>query len=284
MYGWAAPADHVGIGGYFDGGHTGVLGSVRPTGSETYYGVHASVEGGTSTNMGVASWSMSGTTNYGVYGYAAGGDTNYDIYGYAGSSVGTNYAGYFVGKVALSRSLGNVEVQFQEAGEYRCAVGYSIADGHLYLYNGGNVAVKSGKLGVGTINPSYKLDVEGDIECTTLHETSDVQLKKNIQPLTQALDKVGKLRGISFQWKESDHSQDSKTSHKQIGVIAQEVEAVLPELVAENNEGYKSVEYTKLTAVLIEAVKELKAENERLRVQNESFSKRLAALEQISQR
>ena len=71
-------------------------------------------------------------------------------------------------------------------------------------------------------------------------------------------------------------------------MIAQEVEAVFPELVAENNEGYKSVEYTKLIAVLIEAVKELKAENtelkDQLRRQNEFFSERLAALEQISQR
>jgi len=287
VYGWAAPADHVGIGGYFDGGHTGVLGVVRPTGNETYYGVRASAEHltgtGTGTNIGVASWSMFANTNYGVYGHAEGGDTNYGIIGFAGIT-GRSYAGYFLGKVALNKTSGNVEVQFQESGEYRCAVGYSITDGHMYLYNGGNVAVKSGKLGVGTINPSYKLDVEGDIECTTLHETSDVRLKQNIQPLTQALDKVGKLRGISFQWKEPDGSQDSNTSHRQIGVIAQEVEVVLPELVAENNEGYKSVEYTKFTAVLIEAVKELKAENEQLRVQNESFSKRLAALEQISQR
>ena len=55
-----------------------------------------------------------------------------------------------------------------------------------------------------------------------------------------------------------------QAGHKQIGVVAQDVEAVFPELVASSVDGYKSVDYTKLTAVLIEAVKELKAENDAL--------------------
>ncbi|MCP4712092.1 MAG: hypothetical protein GY869_26010 [Planctomycetes bacterium] len=126
-------------------------------------------------------------------------------------------------------------------------------------------SIMGGSVGIGTTGPSYKLDVSGDIECTTLHETSDVRLKKDIQPLTEMLGKVGKLRGVSFQWKQPDPSKNADANHKHIGVIAQEVETVFPELVAEDDQGYKSVEYTKLTAVLIEAVKELKAENEQLK-------------------
>ena len=64
----------------------------------------------------------------------------------------------------------------------------------------------------------------------------------------------------------------ARAGQKEIGVVAQEVESVFPELVASSAEGYKSVDYAKLTAVLIEAVKELKTENE-------SLNRRLQTLE-----
>ena len=88
---------------------------------------------------------------------------------------------------------------------------------------------------------------------------SDKRLKQNVQTLESALDKVGQLRGVSFEWK------DARQPGTQIGVIAQEIETVLPELVLTNSEGYKSVAYSQITAVLIEAVKELKAQNEELK-------------------
>ena len=83
--------------------------------------------------------------------------------------------------------------------------------------------------------------------------SSDVRLKKNITTIDNALDKVLNLRGVEFDYKENDvHS---------IGVIAQEVEEVLPDLVRTDEEdNFKSVAYGNLTAVLIEAVKELTAE------------------------
>jgi endosialidase-like protein len=173
-------------------------------------------------------------------------------------------------RVLIEASSSNPEINFKNAGDTGSEIWALYKDGgtdNLHYYQGGNrVTFQSGtgRVGIGTTSPSYKLDVEGDIECTNLHETSDVRLKKNIRPLTQVLDKVEKLRGVSFQWKRLDMSKNAKVNRKQIGVIAQEVEAVFPELVAENDEGFKSVEYTKLTAVLIEAVKELKAENEKL--------------------
>ena len=77
--------------------------------------------------------------------------------------------------------------------------------------------------------------------------TSDIKLKENIKTIENSLDKVLKLRGVEFDWKESkEHS---------IGVIAQEVEEVLPELVHETK-GTKTVSYGNITAVLIEAIKE----------------------------
>ena len=98
------------------------------------------------------------------------------------------------------------------------------------------------------------IDVTGNITCTgTVTASSDVVLKKNISTIDNALDKVLNLRGVEFDYVENDEHS--------IGVIAQEVEEVLPDLVHTNEEDdLKSVAYQNLTAVLIEAVKELTSE------------------------
>lgn len=116
-------------------------------------------------------------------------------------------------------------------------------------------------LGIGTAAST----VAGEIRATgdiTAYYSSDERLKDNIVQLGGALDKVNQLRGVSFDWKEAPevHSHEGND----IGVIAQEVEAVYPELVHERENGYKAVDYVKLTAVLIEAVKELSAKVEAL--------------------
>ncbi len=124
---------------------------------------------------------------------------------------------------------------------------------------------ESGKVGIGESDPVYKLDVDGDIRCVTLHETSDARLKTKVRRLTNVLDNVEKIRGVSFEWNEEAESVGATAGDKHIGVIAQDVEKVFPELVSAPANEYKSVDYTKLTAVLIEAVKELKAENDLLK-------------------
>ena len=86
---------------------------------------------------------------------------------------------------------------------------------------------------------------------------SDERLKKNIKPLAGALGKVRQLNGVSFQWKNNNVND--------IGVIAQNVEKVLPELVTESADGMKNVKYANLVAVLIEAIKEQQKEIENLK-------------------
>ena len=107
-------------------------------------------------------------------------------------------------------------------------------------------------------------DAGGSSEWST---DSDVRLKKNVQSLTGALDKVLKLRGVTYYWKnreemaaakgvaadKMDYGYDDK---KHIGVIAQELEEVFPELVHTADDGFKSVEYSTLAPILIEAIKE----------------------------
>jgi hypothetical protein len=72
---------------------------------------------------------------------------------------------------------------------------------------------------------------------------------------------------VPFQQCQTAESEGSTPEEHPIGVVAQEIEAVLPELVSTSKNGYKSVDYTKLTAVLIETIKELKTENERLQAE-----------------
>jgi hypothetical protein len=86
--------------------------------------------------------------------------------------------------------------------------------------------------------------------------SSDERLKENLEPIGSAVEKVEQLTGYTYNWipMEGVHVYGDM---KDVGVIAQEVEKVLPELVSDRENGYKAVKYEKLTAVLIQAVKEL---------------------------
>ena len=117
--------------------------------------------------------------------------------------------------------------------------------------------VDNGKVGI-NVNEStdtpltYQLEVSGSIRASQgVFANSDERLKDNINTIENALDKVGTLRGVEFNW-----TGDFDT---QIGVIAQEVETVLPEVVSEDALGIKSVAYGNMVGLLIEAIKEQQA-------------------------
>ncbi len=107
---------------------------------------------------------------------------------------------------------------------------------------------------------------------------SDRRLKKNIAPLKSPLDKVSGLQGVTFEWKEAQWLNDDLRKTRQIGLVAQDVEKNLPELVSEDLAGYKAVSYTKLTAVLVEAVKELKNKVERQQAEIEILKAQLESI------
>jgi hypothetical protein len=133
-------------------------------------------------------------------------------------------------------------------------------DGTSWVTNSSNIFNNGGNVGIGTTTPTVKLEVNGRLKTQGINELSDVRYKKDIQTLTNALANIEKLRGVSYDWKQTEFPEKNFDAKHQIGLIAQELEVVFPELVTTDADGYKSVDYSKLVAVLIEAVKEQQAE------------------------
>ena len=132
----------------------------------------------------------------------------------------------------------------------------------IYILDSGNVGIKK------TTGISYALDVTGDIRASAdVIAFSDKRVKKDIKTIDNALEKVTKLRGVSY--KRSD-VPDNKTK---IGVIAQEVKEVLPEVVSKDDQGLYAVSYGKMAGVFIEAIKDLKAEVDSLKQEIKELKK-----------
>jgi len=112
-------------------------------------------------------------------------------------------------------------------------------------------------LGIGTAasGVSGEIRATGDI---VAFYSSDERLKENITPIENAVDKINQMGGYNYDWKEGFETIHSHKGHD-LGVIAQEVQSVLPEVVTERETGYLAVDYVKLVPVLIEAIKELSA-------------------------
>ena len=111
-----------------------------------------------------------------------------------------------------------------------------------------------GFVGILTDAPAYTLDVAGTIRATSdIIAYSDARVKENIKTIDNALEKTTKLRGVSYT------RNDIEDKSTKIGVIAQEVLEVLPEVVSKDDEGKYSVSYGNIVGVLIEAIKELEA-------------------------
>jgi prepilin-type N-terminal cleavage/methylation domain-containing protein len=142
------------------------------------------------------------------------------------------------------------------------------------------VISSSGYVSIGGHVAQEKLHVDGRVRASDFTTTSDERLKKNIERIDGALDGVRKLNGVYFQWDpdsplrdKQQESFDDETRH--LGVIAQNVQAVYPEAVHMGHKTVLTVDSTALVPVLIEAVKELDA-------QNAALTQRLEAVENAS--
>jgi len=122
------------------------------------------------------------------------------------------------------------------------------------------------------LNICGNVQTSGSFSANTYVCNSDFRFKKDINTLNNSLQHVMKLNGVSYKWKTEEFSKRGFTEDKQIGLIAQEVEMVYPELVSTAADGYKAVDYQSLSAVLVEAIKEQQKTIE-------SMESRLAELE-----
>lgn len=165
------------------------------------------------------------------------------------------------------------------------------------IYSAGGKSYFAGNVGIGTTEPAYKLDVNGDIRIATGSKLyvgttpmcdstgctaapSDSRYKTNVARLENALGRITTLEGVSYDWLDQEKFSDKR----QIGFIAQDVEKIFPEIVkTDENTGFKSVMYDKLAAPIVEAIKTIvarvRAQDQKIASLEESSAAKLAQLE-----
>jgi hypothetical protein len=124
----------------------------------------------------------------------------------------------------------------------------------------------SSSLGTGTTSATYTLWVNGAIGATgdiVAYEISDIRLKDNLQPIVSPIEKIQSISGYTFVW--NDLAPSYFKGQKSIGVVAQEIQKILPEAVNQRDNGYYAVDYDKLIPLLIEAMKEQQIQINELR-------------------
>lgn len=147
----------------------------------------------------------------------------------------------------------------------------------------------NGKVGIGVDysgNPTNDLDVCGTIGATsatvnTITCSSDARFKKNISPLQRSLEKVLSLQGVNYDWRVEEFPKKQFAADRQMGFIAQEIEDVFPSVVLTDEEGFLSVDYSRLTPVLVEAIKEQQAIIDAQQAEINSLQSQLASLEEL---
>jgi hypothetical protein len=141
-----------------------------------------------------------------------------------------------------------------------------------YYSSGNNVSFGtgafSGAVSTGALTVTGAISATGDI---IAFATSDARLKTDIKSIDNALDKVASLRGITYSWNEIGlNSFDVETvppylMEREVGLIAQDVQEVLPEVVVTRTNGYLAMRYERVVPLLVEAIKELREQVNELR-------------------
>ncbi|MBL0336701.1 MAG: tail fiber domain-containing protein [Chitinophagaceae bacterium] len=129
------------------------------------------------------------------------------------------------------------------------------------------------RVGIGTSAPTQALQVNGNIFATGTITPSDARYKKNILMIDHPLEKLQILNGVTYNYRQDEFPDMKFPDATQVGLIAQEVEKVFPQLVFTDDKGYKAVDYVKLLPLLIEALKEEKVEREKLQKRIEALEK-----------
>ncbi|MBN2706619.1 MAG: tail fiber domain-containing protein, partial [Deltaproteobacteria bacterium] len=125
------------------------------------------------------------------------------------------------------------------------------------------------------------LQVNGTLEFTAAYATSDRRWKKDLLPVVDALAGLRQLEGKSYSWRRDEFPDQGFPEGRQFGLVAQEVEKIFPELVRTDASGFKSVAYTQVVPLLIEAVKE---QQDFLEKQNRTIASLLRRIEALEKK
>ena len=183
-------------------------------------------------------------------------DNNFGAYFYSASTTGQTFTLYYPSSSQVPINSGSFEVSLikglTDAGVNKRLTVFSGSS--AVSSSQGLILDVNNNLGIG-VNEStdlpltYKLAVSGSIKASgAVVQGSDRRLKEDIYPIDNALSKIDNIDGVNFTYKD--------TGLKSIGVIAQDIQKVLPEVVSEDNNGYLGVNYSGIVPVLIEAVRE----------------------------
>ena len=261
----------------------GRLGGMEGT-SVTSYGLDAGTTGSANTFIGRAA----GYYNTGYYNTFLGDLAGYsnttgnfntflgDSAGYSNTTGNNNnflgdYAGYYNTTGNYNTFLGDYAGYSNTTGYRNVFLGYQAGynetgSDRLYIHNSDSTS----PLIYGDFN-GRTIQINGSLNIADASAASDISFKRDIKPLEGSLEKVTSLKGVSFAWRTDQYPEKGFRDGRQIGLIAQDVEKVLPELVKTDKDGKKSLSYDKLTAVLVEAVKaqqkEIAAQEARLEKQ-----------------
>ena len=132
----------------------------------------------------------------------------------------------------------------------------------------GNVAA-SGNLSGSSVSSSGDILADGDV---VAFNSSDMRLKNNLQVIEGALDKIDGIAGYEFDWNDKSPSWARQRGHD-VGVVAQEVQKIHPEIVEERKNGYLGVDYKRLVPLLIQSIKELKDEVDEIKQKCDCLNK-----------
>jgi hypothetical protein len=119
--------------------------------------------------------------------------------------------------------------------------------------------------------------VSGALTATSCCASSDARLKKNIRPIEDASTRLRRLRGVAYEWRSDEFPERWLPRTEAIGLIAQEVESVVPEVVTQAADGYKAIAYDNITALLVEGFKEQQEVIRRQQAQIDYLMDRLGA-------
>jgi hypothetical protein len=170
-------------------------------------------------------------------------------------ALGTRTSGNYVATITAGTGVSTTGATTGEGIAHTISIGQAVGTSD-------NVRFNSIGVGMAANGTAGRIDAANDI---VAFSSSDIRFKENITPIENPIEKIRKISGNTYDWK-AENKEFHGYEGNDVGVIAQEIEAVLPQLVQTRENGYKAVKYDKLVALLIEGIKEQQLQIEQLRI------------------